>query len=157
MAVPSARSCAEKVSHFVLAARPLALSAVNVIRAQSLPLVRKVSVQQTSSSWELLRALEEGEVGDVRRVLMNDSEGLRKALTSASMETEYGLRSPLMAAAATGDGTIYSTVHKAICRACLVDEVGPYAKVIEAQVACSGVGDARIDLMGNDSPLPPRW
>lgn len=134
------------------APRPLALSAVDVIRTQGLPLVRDVSVQQTSSSGELLRALKEGHVGDVRRVLMNDSEGLRKALMSASMETEYGLRSPLMAAAATGDGAIYSTVHKAICRTCLVDEVGPDAKVlIDALAIRSRVGDAPITSMGNDS------
>lgn len=100
-----------------------------MIRPQGPPLVRNVSIQQTNSSRELLRALEMGDVGDVRRVLTNDSEGLRKALKSASMETKYGLRSPLMAAAATGDGAIYSTMHKAINRACLVDEVGPYANV----------------------------
>lgn len=85
--------------------------------------MRSQSVQQSVLSNELLSAIEEGELNDVRTVLMQDSEALRKALLVPSLEAEHALRSPLMAAAAKGDSAIYSTIYKAVERVRLSEGV----------------------------------
>lgn len=74
-------------------------------------------------------------MSDILNVLMRDSEPMRRALLSTSMETSHGLRSPLMAAAVTGDLAIYTTILKAIGRACGEDPVRPSGNRVKEQAS----------------------
>lgn len=84
------------------------------------PLTRKRSELECASSFALLHAIEQGEVQAVRSVLANPMQwggGLTAALLVPSVDLAHGNRTPLMAAAATGDYAIYTTVSHAVGRA----------------------------------------
>lgn len=76
-----------------------------------------MSAQQSSSSHELLHALESGSVGRTRQVLFNMPEGLKSStILEPSHDAKHGLRTPLMAAAATGDVAVFTTIMHAFER-----------------------------------------
>eukprot|EP00903_Cladosiphon_okamuranus_P017019 g15686.t1 len=74
-------------------------------------LARTMSAQVASSSHELLKALEGGNIDEVRSVLANTEKGLkRQSLLNPSYECRHAIRTPLMVAVKTGNFAIFQTV-----------------------------------------------
>lgn len=70
--------------------------------------------QPSSSQHHVFLALEHGEIHTVRRAIMRIPEAKRRAtLLAPSKKPEHRLRTPLMAAAATGDLAIFLSVLEA--------------------------------------------
>lgn len=70
--------------------------------------------EPSSSQHHVFLALEHGEIHAVRRAMMRIPEAKRRAtLLAPSKKPEHKLRTPLMAAAATGDLAIFSSVLEA--------------------------------------------
>ena len=73
------------------------------MQVPSLRSERKFSVKEANASNDLLTSLEEGHVDDVRRLVFELPEEITSALNTPSLLVKHMLRTPVMAAAATGD------------------------------------------------------
>lgn len=73
-------------------------------------------MQEAKASNKILTALEDGNVDDVRRLVSKLPEGVTSALNTPSLLVKHKLRTPLMAAARTGDLAKFSTILDAFDR-----------------------------------------
>lgn len=88
----------------------------NVSQVPSLRTERKFSLKSANASNDLLTAIEEGKVDDVRRLVGQLPEGVTSALNTPSLLVKHKLRTPLMAAAETGDFAKFTAILNAFDR-----------------------------------------
>ena len=89
------------------------------IRVSQVPSLRakpKFSLRGAKASNDLLASIEEGHVEDVRRLVFQLPEGITPALNTPSLLVRHKLRTPLMAAAASGDFAKLTTILNAFNR-----------------------------------------
>ncbi len=73
---------------------------------------RQFSVKEAKASDELLTCIEEGSIEDVHRLLYNMPAGVTSTLNTPSLLIKHKMRTPLMAAAASGDFARFrATLH----------------------------------------------
>jgi len=81
-------------------------------KVPSLAMERQFSVKEAQASDELLTCIEEGSIEDVHRLLYNIPGGITSTLNTPSLLVKHKMRTPLMAAAATGDFARFTaTLH----------------------------------------------
>ena len=73
-------------------------------------------MKEANASNDLLTSLEEGHIDDVRRLVFELPEGETSALNTPSLLVKHKLRTPLMAAAATGDFAKFTAILNAFDR-----------------------------------------
>lgn len=82
----------------------------------SLRLERQFSVEEAEASSELLTCIEDGDTEELHLLLSKLPEGITSVLNTPSLLVKHKLRTPLMAAVATGDFPRFTAVQHAFDR-----------------------------------------
>eukprot|EP00903_Cladosiphon_okamuranus_P019556 g17986.t1 len=88
----------------------------NVPAGSSLRLERQFSVKEAEASNELLTCIEDGDIEELHALVSKLPEGITSTLNTPSLLVKHKLRTPLMAAAATGDFPRFTAVLHAFDR-----------------------------------------
>lgn len=95
----------------------LLLYCLYATQTEGTKLERRLSAREMEASDELLTALESCNIDNVRSAVSRiPQEGLKTALTTPSLLIKHNLRTPLMAAAATRDFSIFTVITHALDR-----------------------------------------
>ncbi|CAN0561495.1 unnamed protein product, partial [Ectocarpus sp. 12 AP-2014] len=79
----------------------------------SLGIERRFSLKDAEESDSLLTCIEDGDIEDLHRLLSDLPGGETSVLTTPSLLSKHKMRTPLMAAAATGDLATFSATLQA--------------------------------------------
>lgn len=94
---------------------PVPLSTTSTFRLQvpSLGIERRFSLKDAEESDNLLTCIEDGDIEDLHRLLSDLPGGETSVLTTPSLLAKHKMRTPLMAAAATGDLATFTATLQA--------------------------------------------
>lgn len=84
-----------------------------MLQVPSLRFERQFSVKEADASNELLTYIVDGDLEEVDRLLSNIPAGITSVLNTPSLVAKHKMRTPLMAAAATGDFAMFTATLQA--------------------------------------------